>query len=201
MTHRDPSPSRLAPGTVLAEHNSASDRIEESCRFRHPMTDREWSEALQEVTIHASKLDEKVTSFHIRKVLEGLQLLDEKMDEYCALTCPLCDDPCCHGRNVFFNQADLVFLVTSGQRRPPGQTREHSSESCRYLAAEGCTLSRKNRPYVCVWFLCEAQMRYFFEERPKVQREMTRAFEQIRRARLQLEACYERVRLSLCRSS
>jgi hypothetical protein len=117
--------------------------------------------------------------------------LDPLMTDYCGRTCPTCIDPCCDGREVFFNHTDLVYLAILGETAVPGQTRTRSGEPCRYLSPEGCRLSRRSRPYVCTWFFCEAQMGLLQGESARLQRSVAATLREIRQSRLLLESLYE----------
>jgi hypothetical protein len=136
-------------------------------------------------------LDPGETQFLARRVAEGIRSLDPTMSRYCELTCPQCEDPCCTGHEVFFNQADLLYLAAMQGDAPPGQTRTRATDPCRYLEPGGCALARSLRPYVCVWFLCDAQMQCFREETAGFQRQFIRTLQEIRSSRLRLERAYE----------
>lgn len=122
----------------------------------------------------------------------GIERLDPIMHRYCTETCPSCPDPCCTGKEVFFNQADLLYLTVLNSQIPPGQTRSHPWEACRYLDEKGCTLSRFHRPYVCVWFLCDVQMKILSHEPTRFQRRFLETLQNIRAHRLALESLFER---------
>ncbi len=172
---------------------------EESSRFRRPMSSTEWSCALREISLVVSRMDEERIRTHVNGIQDGIERLDEKMNRYCALTCPSCTDACCHGKQIFFNQADLIVITAAAHLPPQGQTRAAASDPCRYLGEYGCLLSRKRRPYVCVWYLCEAQMLEFEKETPRTQRDLLAVFQQIRTHRLYLEAIYEELESNIPR--
>lgn len=166
-------------------------KSEESAHFCEPLSDGEWNGALVELRhgISSCKREQMLPlALGIRK---GIEALDGVMTDYCGITCPSCQDPCCHGRRVFFNRADLIYLTVLGGSIPPGQTRAHPNDPCRYLASGGCLLSRTVRPYVCVWFLCDPQMCLFRAEKPSFQRRFIATMQEIRQYRLGLESCFE----------
>jgi hypothetical protein len=74
---------------------------------------------------------------------------------------------------------------------PPGQTRQKPNDPCRYLAVTGCTLARTVRPYVCVWYLCEAHVALLQEEPPGFQRRFLEVMQEIRTCRLKLEGLFD----------
>jgi hypothetical protein len=166
-------------------------KSEETSRLRHPLEDAEWRRLF--TTAHdavgkARESDFKLIAEHIARLI--LQL-DPLMTAYCGRTCPACVDPCCNGRKVFFNHTDLVFLAILKETSVPGQTRSRAGEPCRYLSTEGCRLGRLIRPYVCTWFLCEAQVELLQGESARLQRSVTATLQEIRESRLLLESLYE----------
>jgi hypothetical protein len=166
-------------------------RKEESNRHRRPIPDNEWRSILASVRRALADLDSSELHSLARRIADGIRQLDDLMTKYCAETCPLCEDPCCDGKDVFYNQADLVYLTALGAAMPPGQTRSRPMEPCRYLGADGCILSRLERPYVCVWFLCDAQMRLLQGEKAVFQRNVVQVMQDIRSSRLMLETLLE----------
>lgn len=166
-------------------------KAEESSRYRTPLADVDWLTVADVLRSRVSLLDRESVEALVARISRGIEFLDGTMTRYCEITCPDCADPCCDGREVFFNQADLLYLVASGFELPEGQTRSHPSGACRYLGRFGCLLPRTQRPYVCVWFLCDSQVRLLEMEPAKFQREFVRNLEDIRSARLMLEFMYE----------
>jgi hypothetical protein len=166
-------------------------RTEESSFYRRPMSDSEWQEITALLKSRIALISQRTISLLSGRILEALEWLDPVMKGYCEITCPNCDDPCCTAKNIFYNRADLLFLIASGITAPSGQTRNHPFEPCRYLTPKGCRLHRIARPYVCVWYLCEAQIDLFREESASVQRRYIKHLEQLRLARLELESLYE----------
>ncbi len=166
-------------------------KIEESSLYRQPMSSSQWREVTEILRAELALLDQEAVQSSAGQIREALQWLDPVMTEYCASTCPSCKDPCCHAQAIFFNRTDLLSLIASGTSLPPGQTRVSPLAPCRYLQPTGCDLPRIARPYVCVWYLCEAQMELFGEERASIQRHFIRHFENIRLNRLRLESLYE----------
>ena len=166
-------------------------RIEESSLYRQPMSSSRWREVTERLRTGLALLDQEAVQSSAGQIREALQWLDPIMTRYCAITCPHCKDPCCQAQAIFFNRTDLLFLIASGTSLPPGQTRVSPLAPCRYLQSTGCCLPRTARPYVCVWYLCEAQMDLFGEERAATQRLFVMHLEKIRRNRLRLESLYE----------
>ena len=168
------------------------DKTEESARYRQPLSDSEWRETCQRIGGQILELDQQKIQWLAEQIYLGILWLDRGMTEYCQLTCSQCEDICCTGREIFFNQADLLYLMASNSMSPPiGQTRSKASAPCRYLGLQGCTLPRTQRPYICVWFLCEPQIELLNASPALYQRQVIKTFQHIRTCRLQLEALYE----------
>ncbi len=189
MMHQ--SESAIVERTLSAQLRRTSLKTEETSMLRHPLDDVEWRRifgAVGQAVRSAGEPGFRVIAEHIA----GLILrLDPLMTSYCRQTCPTCPDPCCNGRKVFFNLTDVVYLAVLGKEAVPGQTRSQAGRPCRYLSGEGCRLSRLLRPYVCTWFLCEAQMALLQAEPVRFQRGITETLTEIRQARLLLESLYE----------
>jgi hypothetical protein len=169
---------------------TGSDITEEPALYRRPMSDREWQQVLIVLQGRLSALGAETISPLVRSLRERIQWLDAVMVRYCEATCPSCEDPCCHGLQVFYNRTDLLWLLALDEHFPPGQTRRGPTEPCRYLTQNGCILPRMLRPYVCVWFLCEAQVNLLRDEPALFQRHFVRVLEEMRILRLRLETLY-----------
>jgi hypothetical protein len=167
-------------------------KTEESVRYRQPLSDPEWQTICQRLGAQILQLDREQVQWLAEQIRLGILWLDQIMTEYCQVTCTSCEDPCCTGKEIFFNHADLLYLTAQNSMPPPiGQTRSKTSAPCRYLSLQGCILPRPQRPYVCVWFLCEPQMELLNTTPPSYQRQVIKTFQHIRTCRLQLEAIYD----------
>lgn len=166
-------------------------RVEESSVYRRPMSDSEWLEIMAVLKTGIALLNRAAIQSLSGQLREAFSCLDPVMEGYCRITCPDCSDPCCTARNIFFNRADMLSLLALGISPPQGQTRTLPLEACRYLSPKGCRLHRAVRPYVCVWYLCEAQMELFRSESTSTQRLFVKHLQRLRLARLELESLYE----------
>jgi hypothetical protein len=180
--------STSRPSCLEQIHRVVVTRTEESSAFRAPMTDECWSDAVRDLERQIDPPRRVILEWTAKEISLNIQRLDVLMNRYCEATCPSCDDPCCDGRRVFYNRADLLYLIGTGDHLPPGQTRRTAGEACRYLTPRGCVLPREKRPYVCVWFLCEPQMELFQAEKAATQRKTLNTFLEIRSHRLRLES-------------
>lgn len=155
------------------------------------MSDRRWKEIFVVLETKVALLDRGFIQSMTREILDAYEWMAPTMEGYCKISCPSCTDPCCDARQIFYNQTDMLCLAALGISPPPGQTRIHPSDPCRYLTPTGCRLPRIARPYVCVWYLCEAQTDLFQEETPSTQRRFISALECLRVNRLKIESLYE----------
>jgi hypothetical protein len=184
MRSRFRSPISNSPNVPLST-------TEESSLWRQPMSDSHWKEVIACLKARMAVLDLGSIQSLADQIDEALQWLNPVMTRYCDITCPGCDDPCCSANAIFYSQTDMLSLLAMGISPPPGQTRTRPFQPCRYLTSNGCCLQRIARPYVCVWFLCEAQMDLFQEESGSTQRQFIKSLESIRMSRLRIESLYE----------
>lgn len=166
-------------------------KLEESSFLQHPIKDEQWRRICADFRSRLRTLDWVRIKYIGRAIRERIEWLDPIMTGYCRLTCGNCPDPCCHARKIFFNRTDMLYLACSDLPVPPGQTRTQAGNPCRYLKADGCTLLRTERPYVCVWFLCEPHLELLHNQPVGFQRRLTKVMEEIRTCRLLLEGVFE----------
>ncbi len=175
----------------FSRHGVVQLKTEESAKYRHPLKDAQWNQTLNDLRVELSARDGDALRALVDHIGSCIDWLDSLMNRYCESTCPICREPCCEGKGIFFNLTDMIFLAALDSSLPPGQTRTSEGEPCRYLSLTGCLLPRRVRPYVCVWFLCDPQMQLLQEETVTLQRHLIRVLQEIRRCRLLLEALYE----------
>ena len=164
---------------------------EESDCYRAPIEDHRWREIIEQISSRLTKIDLKLPKRIANLIASCIEWLDIPMERYSEITCTKCINPCCKAQEIYYNLADILYLVAYGKAIPLGQTRTRKCDPCRYLGDTGCTLDRRFRPYICTWFMCEAQMELWRTEPPPFQREFLRVLQTIRILRLQLESLYE----------
>lgn len=183
----------LPRSPILSTSALRLEKTEESSLYRQPLSDRQWQEILAVLKTRMGLLDPRLLQEASCAVRAAHVWLDEVMARYCEAVCPTCRDVCCQAAGVFFNLTDLLVILALGLDPPPGQTRSCAFDPCRYLTRTGCSLKRPLRPYVCVWYLCEAQMDLYREEPASIQRHFVATVESLRGHRLRIEAEYERL--------
>jgi hypothetical protein len=159
---------------------------EESNCFRHPLSDGRWRNFFAAAARLLPQEVRRELRSHALCIRRAVEELDPWMDAACAETCPTCRDPCCTAGGIFYNLADMLYLLGLDEAFPLGQTRTRPDAPCRYLGPGGCRLPRIYRPYVCVWFLCEPQARRLTDEPARFQRRVAELYRRIRSHRLAL---------------
>jgi len=156
--------------------------------YKQPMTQARWLAHATAFKKSTDRSDRLRFAFLAQGIREGLLWADDVMDRYCAATCPDCQDPCCSADGIYYDRADLLYLIGLDTDLPMSQIREQAGAPCRYLSGAGCILPRMCRPFICTWFLCEPQMALLEQEPLPFQKQFTAIMQAVRRCRLQLLA-------------
>ena len=130
-----------------------------------PSVSPPWSGPAQWVGIHL-RIERTLQCANGRR--EGLRRLAKKiadetaavsppMADVAAATCPWCPDPCCLRARVWFDLKDLLVMHLTGRPAPPAQAILQRNDRCRYIGVRGCRLDRRDRPWICTWYLCPTQ--------------------------------------------
>ncbi len=197
MTRRKKGVHLPAELTILTrlsqEYGHAEPAIAQAApdRFKQPVAEEQWRRLTRELRENFAAPDRKRMQLLATGIREGLLWCDETMDRYCRLTCPGCRDFCCDADGIYFDLADLIYLLVLESDLPAGQTRPRRGDPCRYLAREGCILPRMCRPFICTWYLCEPQMALLAAEPIPFQKKLTAVLQLVRRCRQQLLALHE----------
>ncbi|WP_419660439.1 hypothetical protein Dvar_08010 [Desulfosarcina variabilis str. Montpellier] len=75
----------------------------------------------------------------------------------CRRTCRFCPEPCCITNTVWFDFQDLLFFHLTGAPIPDCQAVSEPKEACPFLGHHGCSQPPRNRPWMCIQYLCPAQ--------------------------------------------
>jgi hypothetical protein len=151
-------------------------------------TETLWREANtslnQSVVHHRHQLSES------RRLANGLHghLLSifPLMDSLCERTCPDCTDICCQHAWVWADFKDLLFYHLAGIPAPDRQLVGRRGERCRYASPRGCRLDRLQRPFVCSWYICPAQI-HLLQEQPEERARLSTVLGRIKDRRRRLE--------------
>ncbi|MDH3393357.1 MAG: hypothetical protein OEL66_05070 [Desulfobulbaceae bacterium] len=187
-------PAELSILAKLAQeygHADPSGEVDDADRFKQPYNEVQWQGISTELKKSFAPHDWERMRLLAQGIREGLLWCDETMDRYCGATCHACRDFCCDANGIYYDLADLIYLLILDGDLPVSQTRAKRNTSCRYLSAEGCILPRMCRPFICTWYLCEPQMELLEAEPIPFQKQFTAVTQMIRRCRRQLLALHE----------
>ena len=91
------------------------------------------------------------------KIADEIAAVSPLIADVAAATCPWCPDPCCLRARVWFDLKDLLVMHLTGRPAPPAQAILQRNDRCRYIGVRGCRLDRRDRPWICTWYLCPTQ--------------------------------------------
>lgn len=81
------------------------------------------------------------------------------LDTLCAATCRHCPEPCCLTAHPWYDFADLLLLNLLAESIPLRQILVTADRPCPHFGRRGCRLPRRQRPFICTWYLCPTQRR------------------------------------------
>ena len=96
--------------------------------------------------------DKTEIASELKEILEAVSPFIEK---HTALICPLCKRVCCINKHGRHTKEDICFFRALGLEEPSIDRYGKDSDPCGYLAANGCSLHRWERPFRCTWFFCD----------------------------------------------
>lgn len=92
----------------------------------------------------------------IARELKGiLDNISPFIEKHTALICPLCKKICCINKHGSHTKDDIYFFTALGIKAPFIDRDKKETDPCGYLAANGCSLRRWERPFRCTWFFCD----------------------------------------------
>lgn len=119
-----------------------------------------WDEANRSIQYLLEKYESKITHIraYARETAALLSGIFPVLSELCDNTCPFCPDTCCLSAKIWFDLKDLLFLHLNKFKIPDFQPLGGPDDTCRYLGPGGCRLHRRERPFICTWYLCPPQI-------------------------------------------
>jgi hypothetical protein len=111
------------------------------------------------------------------------------MNRLCREACPACTDVCCQRAWVWVDFRDLLFLHLAGIPVPDQQLLDRQGSPCRYGSPHGCRLERIQRPFVCTWYLCPAQVERL-RKKPAGAKRLLNTLQQIKKLRCRMENAF-----------
>jgi hypothetical protein len=130
-----------------------------TCRPGHAV-DPQWEKtncALAQVLTRHHR-DLKAAIAIAREIGRGIDELAEQMAILCLRTCRFCPEPCCITNTVWFDFRDLLLCHLLRQHIPVRQAVSDLNAACPFLSHHGCRLLPRSRPWMCLQYLCPAQL-------------------------------------------
>lgn len=68
--------------------------------------------------------------------------------------CPHCTKVCCINRHGYYDDEDLIYIVSLGKTPHAYKDGLSDTEPCQFLSSQGCKIPRYLRPFRCNWYFC-----------------------------------------------
>jgi hypothetical protein len=155
-----------------------------------PWQDRqEWSQVIESITTAVAGLGGEVE--HLREIARQIEdwyaELEDLLDNLGAITCCNCTTICCTMATVWYDLRDLLFLYLANNRLPPLQITRNADRTCVHLTPHGCCLNRRERPFICTWYICAAQKDALMRKQHGAGKEIFAFIAKLKSARKELE--------------
>ncbi|BHH84105.1 hypothetical protein [Desulforhopalus sp. 52FAK] len=120
----------------------------------------DWDEMLGVTVAICEQLeDSKVEVIqHIDDIITAYNDLDNSLNHLCEATCPACEDVCCIKATVWYDRRDIIVYHLVTGSFPEKQVSRSAAGICCHLGENGCRLPRIERPFICTWYICAAQL-------------------------------------------
>jgi hypothetical protein len=155
-----------------------------------PWQDRqEWSQVIMSITTVVANLGAEVEHLSeiARQIEDWYAELDGLLDSLGAITCCSCTSICCAHATVWYDLRDLLFLYLADNRLPLKQITRNADRTCVNLTLHGCCLNRRERPFICTWYICAAQKDALMQQQNSAREEIFAFIAQLKTARIELE--------------
>lgn len=150
----------------------------------------DWDQVIQSITTIGTQVSQnnKVKDL-VDQLTVHFSLLDDEFSLLCAQSCPSCKDVCCKKATVWFDLKDLLYIYFSTRKLPSQQIDRDGQGLCRQLSDRGCRLARRERPYICSWYICPTQRKILQgDERRKIA--ISTSLSEMKKLREKLESLY-----------
>lgn len=122
------------------------------------------------------------------KIRRGIDDLSPLMTALCRRTCRFCPEICCIANTVWIDFRDLLFLHLIEAKIPPCQAASEPGEACPFLSHHGCCLPFRIRPWMCIKYICPAQLAVLQKKERPVSAALCTDIRKIENNRLRMEA-------------
>jgi len=155
-----------------------------------PWQDRqEWSQVVVSITVAVAGLGGEVEQLRevARRIDDWYTELDGLLDSLVTLTCCNCTTICCTVATVWYDLRDLLFLYLADNQLPRQQITRNADQTCVHLTPQGCCLNRRERPFICTWYICAAQKDALIRQQNGAKKDIFHYIEQLKTERKELE--------------
>ena len=114
--------------------------------------------------------------------------LAEQMAILCSRTCRFCPEPCCITNTVWFDFRDLLLFHLLELHIPVCQAASDVNNACPFLSYRGCRLPMRNRPWMCIQYLCPPQLAILKNRSFSAANTVRKKMEVIERQRAKMES-------------
>ncbi len=155
-----------------------------------PWQDRhEWSQVVMSISTAVAGLGGEVEQMReiSRRIEKWYAELDDRLDSLVALTCCNCTTICCMVATVWYDLKDLLFLYLVDNQLPRQQITRNADRTCVHLTPQGCCLNRRERPFICTWYICAAQKDALMQQQNGAEKEIFTYIDLLKTARKELE--------------
>ena len=155
----------------------------------------DWKAANNSIGFHRCRFhqDLKPAIQIARLIYDRLESITDPLDVLGRITCSHCPEICCLSASPWYDLRDLVYLHLNQLPIPLSQTISGIGETCCYISHRGCRLPRNIRPWICTWYLCPSQTASARKNKTGPRQPLSRAFEEIKALRKDLEDEFIRV--------
>lgn len=105
--------------------------------------------------------------------------IDGFIQQNTSEVCPSCEKKCCINRHGYYDNLDILYIMTLGIKPPLHQQGLSDTEPCQFLSDKGCVKERYLRPFRCNWYFCEALLNHMEQGPARPYREFIRVFNEI----------------------
>ena len=155
----------------------------------------DWKTASISIDFHLNRYyqDLKPAIKIARVIYSRLESINGALDDLGRITCSRCPEICCLSASPWYDLRDLVYLHLNQLPIPLSQTISGIGETCCYISHRGCKLPRSIRPWICTWYLCPSQTASARKNNAGLRQPLSRALEEIKALRKDLENEFIRV--------
>ncbi len=125
-----------------------------------------------------------------RGIAEKIARINTDLDVLCQSACVDCENICCSRATIWFDFKDLLYLYLSSCKFPQKQIRKNRNLSCSCLTPSGCSLKRRDRPFVCTWYICPKQNKILKDREVGHRDRILKVLQEIKKERKQLEVMF-----------